>query len=62
MKTIDTTNTDIPVTLEQRSNGRFRVTYGCEIRDNLDYADAARIYGECLFHSLTCAGALEPIS
>lgn len=62
MKTIDTTQTAIPVTLEQHTNGRFRVTYGSEVEDNLNYADAAHIYVECLFHSLICAGAFYPFS
>lgn len=50
---------DYPVKLEQRSAGSFRVTYGAEVHDHLDYAEAAREYGECVFHSLACAGKLD---
>jgi hypothetical protein len=53
------TDGDYPVKLEQHSNGRFKVTYGAEIHDNLVYEDAAREYGYCVFHSLACAGKIE---
>lgn len=50
---------DCPVKLEQSSNGQFRVVYGGAVYDDLDYADAAKEYGECVFHSLACAGKLD---
>jgi hypothetical protein len=55
------TDGDIPVLLEQdEKNGqRFRVTYGAQVRSGLSYAQAAKEYGECVFHSLACAGKLD---
>lgn len=53
--------TEIPfgVTVEQRGkNGSFRVTYGKQVKSNLSYADAAREFGECVFHALACDGKL----
>lgn len=50
---------DYPVKLEQRANGKFKITYGAAVYDDLDYAAAAKEYGECVFHSLTCAGKLD---
>lgn len=50
---------DVAVTLEQHSNGKFRVIYGKEVRDNLSYGAAARELGECLLHSMSCASLLD---
>lgn len=47
------------VRIEQRGeNGRFRITYGLQVKDGLTYADAAREFGECVFHALACEGRL----
>lgn len=53
------TQLDTPVVLEQRSNGKFRVTYGKQVRDNLTYGAAARELGKCVMHSLACNGKLD---
>lgn len=55
----ETVENQYPVALYQRSNGNYRVTYGAEVNDNLDYIKAAEHYGYCLFHALACAGKLE---
>lgn len=47
------------VKLEQRANHRFRVTYGLQEKDDLDYGDASKELGECLMHQLACNGALD---
>jgi len=52
-----------PVKLEQHegpiaSSPRFRVTYGKQVRDDLNYAAAAREVGYCLMHQAGCAGTL----
>lgn len=47
--------------IEQREDrrGRFRITYGAQVRDDLSYVEAAHEYGECLFHALACDGVLN---
>lgn len=54
-------NTDLPfpLKLEQSANGKFRVTYGQQIFDKLDYGQAAKELSECLMHALACDGKLE---
>lgn len=51
---------DNSVTLDQdEQTGLFRVTYGLLITDNLTYPQAAKDFGQCMFHSLACAGKLD---
>lgn len=51
------------VTLYQTSKTRFRVVYGLQQRAGLSYVDAAKEYGLCILHALTCAGTIEePVS
>lgn len=50
---------DFPVNLEQHDNGFFRVSYGLDISDHLDYISAAHRFGECVLHSATCEGLLS---
>lgn len=38
---------------------RFTVTYGLQRKTDLNYADAARELGECIFHHLACDGMLD---
>lgn len=38
---------------------RYRVSYGQDIRENLNYADAASQLGFSIMHSLECAGKLD---
>lgn len=60
MQTVTTfTQGDIDVLLEQRADGTFRVTYGHEVHDQLSYVEAAKEFGECVFHSLACVGKLD---
>jgi len=48
-----------PIKLEQRGeNGRFRVTYGLQVKEGLRYADAAAELGACIMHALACEGKL----
>ena len=61
MKTIyENTALAFPVKLEMLHSGRFRVTYGQQIRTNLTYAEAAKELGECIMHALGCDGAFDP--
>jgi hypothetical protein len=53
------TDADYPVKLEQSTNGKFRVTYGLQIKSNLTYGDAAKEYGACIMHSVACLGLLD---
>ena len=50
---------DYPVELRQAASGRFTVAYGKQIARNLSYAEAASEYGQCVMHSLRCAGLLD---
>lgn len=52
---------DVPfgVKIEQTSKHRFTITYGQRITCNLSYAEAAKEFGECMFHALACDGKLE---
>jgi len=60
MKTVTVfTDGDHSVTLDKAANGTFRVTYGMQIEDKLSYPVAAKLFGECVFHSLECAGKLD---
>lgn len=60
MKTIATFAAgDMPITLYQRGVDSFRVVYGVQVRDRLSYTTAAHEFGECVFHSLACAGLLD---
>lgn len=47
---------DIPVSLHQQTNDTYNVTYGAHVRNNLTYEGAAHELGECILHSLACAG------
>ena len=46
------------VNLHQRADGKFRVTYGSEVHDDLSYIRAAEELGYCVFHALACAGQI----
>jgi hypothetical protein len=48
-----------PIKVEQSAKGAFRVTYGKQVKANLDYAAAAHELGECIFHALACEGNLD---
>lgn len=48
-----------PVTLWQTGRYTFRVVYGKDIRSSLDYDAAAKQFGFCCMHALTCSGILD---
>lgn len=47
------------VRLYRRENGLFDVHYGAEKHSNLFYREAAQEFGQCVMHSLQCAGQLD---
>ena len=40
-------------------NGRFILTYGCEVTPGLTYAAASKKLGEAIFHHLACESILN---
>lgn len=42
----------------QNPKATFKVTYGLQVRSNLEYGQAAKELGECIFHALACDGKL----
>ncbi|MCB0711318.1 MAG: hypothetical protein KDD67_03205 [Ignavibacteriae bacterium] len=48
-----------PLIIEQTGKDCFTVTYGRQVRQSLSYGDAAREFGYCLFHLMTCEGRLD---
>lgn len=52
--------TEWPVRLIQLGTGRFRVEYGAEVHEPLDYAEAARRIGGAVMHALACGGRIRP--
>ena len=63
MKIINVNMQDLPFELKleqsESKRGLFRVTYGKQVSKNLIYSEAAKKYGECLFHALACDGLLN---
>ena len=53
------TDGDHPVELYQNTPNTFKVVYGNHSRRGLSYEEAAREYGQCVFHSLACADKME---
>lgn len=47
------------VKLEQNGIDRFTVTYGKQVKRNLNYSQAAHEYGACIMHALACGGKLD---
>jgi len=47
------------VALTQQGRSNFTVIYGKQVKSRLTYAQAAREYGECIFHALACANNLD---
>lgn len=47
------------VTLIQTGIDRFTVTYGKQVKERLNYAQAAMEYGSCIMHALACDGKLD---
>jgi len=50
---------DLNVTLFQQGKNRFAVVYGLQIKQDLNYSDAAHEYGCCIMHALACIEKLE---
>lgn len=50
---------DACLTLIQQGKDRFAVIYGLQLTKDLDYSEAAKEYGLCLFHSLTNQGLVK---
>lgn len=48
-----------PVILHNNLRNGFVVEYGAEKKEYLTYEEAAKEYGECIFHALCCAGLLD---
>lgn len=55
----DPAQVGFPVRLYQARNGKFSVLYGSEMHDGLEYGEAARQFGLCLFHALACVGRIN---
>lgn len=59
---------DNDVTLFQHETGYlqrkqyFKVVYGKEVHSKLTYSQACNELGQCIMHSLACAGKIEEIS
>ena len=47
------------VSLIQVRKDRYVVVYGLQVSNVLDYRLAAIEYGQCIMHSLQCAGRLD---
>jgi len=48
-----------PIKLEQHGKDNFRVTYGLQVDDGLNYAQAAAKFGQAVMHWLACEGRLD---
>lgn len=53
------TTIDWDIALHQRGRDNFTVIYGSQVRDRLDYGEAAAELGECIMHALACEGQLD---
>lgn len=47
------------VKVTQTGIDRFTVTYGLQVKKGLNYEQAAREFGYCVFHALACDGMLD---
>lgn len=50
---------DFGVSVDQTGVDRFTVTYGAEVHKGLNYTEAAKEFGLCVFHALACMGKLD---
>lgn len=48
-----------PIQLYQESATRYRVTYGSQSANGLDFSTASRMYGQFIFHALQSEGKFE---
>jgi len=49
------------IKVEQDPNCAFVVTYHLQVKAGLNYAEAAKEYGICVFHALACAGQIAEV-
>ena len=47
------------IKLEQKNNKNFRLTYGEQIFENLNYTSATETLGECILHAKACEGLID---
>ena len=47
------------ISLEQTGLDRFTVTYFLQVKDQLNYSQAAHELGACIMHHLACEGKLD---
>jgi len=50
---------DTPVTLTQNTKYTYTVTYGQHVVKGLAHTDAFKEFGDCVYHSMTCAGQFD---
>jgi hypothetical protein len=50
---------DTPVMFTDHGNEEYTIQYGCDRNRAHSYAEAAKMFGECLMHSMACAGNLN---
>lgn len=55
----ETTEYAFPIRVDMLASGKFKVTYGQQVRSGLSYGQAAHDLGECIFHALQCDGKLD---
>lgn len=56
---INLENLAFPVKVEQTGVDRFTVSYGLQVKKGLNYGQAAKEFGECVFHALACDSLLD---
>jgi hypothetical protein len=59
MENFRTTLAGFDIVLSQNGPDDFTVTYGRQIRANLDYVRASAELGACIMHALACDGKLD---
>lgn len=47
------------VSMTQTGFDKFTVTYGLHVKKGLDYAQAAKEFGECVMHDASCYGRID---
>jgi len=58
-KIFETELAGFPITVTQDSKTKFTVTYGKEVKSNLNYILAAEKLGYAIFHALACEGKIK---
>lgn len=47
------------ISLEQNGKDSFNVIYGKQVKERLDYGEAAMELGSCIMHALACDDKLD---